>query len=77
MVCDNDLLDAHVLDPLLEEHTVNGVAISDQEPRGMVLRKRLDDLLSRPLGRRMRCYVEVDYFPAVVMQHDKGEEYSK
>ena len=66
VVCDHDLFDAHVLDSLLEERTADGVAIANQEPRGMILRKRLDDLLSRPLGCRMGCYVEVDNLTTIL-----------
>ena len=54
---DHYLLDTHVLDSLLEEATVYAVAV---EPRGGVIGKRFDDLLSRPLGRRMRRDVELD-----------------
>ncbi len=47
------------------------------KPRGMFLGTHLDDLLSRPLSCRVGRYVEVDNFPVVVTQHDKGEEHSK
>jgi hypothetical protein len=43
-----------VLDSLAEELTIDGVAIANQEPRRLILGKSLDDLLSRPLGCRMR-----------------------
>ncbi len=42
----------------------------------MLLRKRRDDLLSGPLGRRMGCYVGVDDFSPVVRQHHKGQPHS-
>ena len=71
------LLDAHVLDPCLEERSVDGVPISKQEPRNLVERKRLDDLLSGPTRSWMSRDVEVDDDPALVTQHDKGEEYAK
>ena len=69
--------DAHVLDALAEERTVDGVPITDHESWGKILGKSLDDLLSRPLGRGIRRDVEVDDLPALVTQHDKGKEYAE
>ena len=67
----NDLLDSHVPHPASEHYAEDGVAIAEQKPRlCSVGRKRLDDLLGGPLGRRMRCHVEVND-PASLM----GEEY--
>ena len=76
-VCSQHLLDTHVLDSLLEKRTVDAVAISNHEPRYCVIGKRLYDLLSRPLGSRMRGNIEMDDLPAVMTHHHKGEEYAK
>ena len=74
---DDDFLDAHMLDPPAEERTVDGVAIADQESRSMILGKRLDDLLSRPLGRWMRSGVEVDDHATVMTEYDEAEQHAE
>ncbi len=67
----NDLLDSHVLHLASEHCAEDGVAIAEQKPRlCSVGRKRLDDLLGGPLGRRMRCHVEVNDPASLV-----GEDY--
>jgi len=76
-VRDHDLLDTHVLDALSEELTVDRIPIPDQEPGRLILGKRLDDLLSRPLGCRMRRDVEVNNHAAMMTEHDEGEEYAE
>ena len=73
--CGHHLLDTNVLDPLLEELAVDGVTVADHKSRGMILGKRFDDLLSRPLGCRMRYAVEVSNTTSIVSQHHEGEEY--
>lgn len=45
---DNDFLDAHMLNMELEVDAINGVAVTNQEPRGFIIRERLDDLPGRP-----------------------------
>jgi len=75
--CSNDFLDAHVLDAISERPTVDPIAIADQEPRGLVERKGLDDLLRRPFSRGTGGDVEVRDIPPVVTQDDEGEEYAK
>ena len=64
--CNEHCLDAHVLDAFPEEVVVDRIPVPDQEPWRLILGKRLDDLLSRPLGRRIRRDVEVDDLPALV-----------
>ena len=66
--CD-DFLDSHVPHAMTEERAIDGVAISKQKSRfGTVGRERFDDLLSRPLGRRMRRHVEVNDAPTLVRE---------
>ena len=67
-------LDAHVADALLEGVTVDAVAITNQKPWCFVFRKRLDELLGRPLSRWMSRHVEVDDATSVVMHDHKREE---
>ncbi len=66
-----------MLDPFLEERAVDGVAIADQESWGMIPGKSLDDLLSCPLGRRMRSGVEVYDYAAVMAEYDETEQDAK
>ncbi len=66
-----------MLDQFLEERAENGVAIADQESRGMILAKSLDDLLSCPLGCRMRSGVEVYDHAAVMAKYDETEQDAK
>jgi hypothetical protein len=62
----HDFFYTHVLNPLSEKPTVNGITIANQEPRRGVFRECLDDLLSRPLSCGVRCYIEVDNFTMVM-----------
>ena len=59
-------LDAHSSDTTVERVAVGAVAVMEQEARGRVIRERLDDLLSGPLGRRDLCDIEVDDAAAVI-----------
>ena len=76
-ICDDYFLHTHVLNSLAEEVPVDGVAITNQKTRGCIIGKYLDNLLGRSDGSRVRCYVEVNDFPALVTQHDKSEEYAE
>ena len=75
--CCYDFFDAHVLDPPAEVITVDRIPITDQKSRRLVFGKRLDDLLSCPLGRRMRSDVEMDDVTSVVAHYDEGEQYAE
>lgn len=75
--CRDDFLDTHVFDALPEELAVDRVTIAKQESRGVILGKRLDDLLSGPLGRRMRSCVEVNDHAAVMAEYDETEQDAK
>ena len=75
--CSNNFLDAHVLDPLAEDVSVDRVTIAKQEARRFVVRKRLDNLLSRPLGCRMSGDVEMHDASPIMAEDDKSEEHSK
>src|SRR5262249_32269400 len=69
-----DFFDAHVLDALLERHTVNGVPIPEEIARRGLPGKRLDDLLSGPLCCRVVGNAEMQDASALVSQHDKDKE---
>ncbi len=69
--------DTHALDALAEVPAVDAVAVSDQEARGFVIRKGFNELLSRPLGRRICCYVEVDDHAAVMAKHQEAKQDAK
>ncbi len=43
--CRDDFFDVHVLDAFAEVHTIDAVAISEQETGSLVIGKRLHDLL--------------------------------
>ena len=69
--------DTHVPDALLEGATVDSVAITHQEARRFVERKRFCDLLSRPFSGRMRCDVEVYDLSSIMAQDDETEQDTK
>ena len=65
----DNLFDAQVFDSPLERLAVNTVAITHQKPRGRIERECFDDLLRRPLGRRVRRHVEMHSAATVETQH--------
>ena len=63
----NDLLDTDIPYSPTEEHAVDRGSVPKQEPGfGTVGRECLDDLLSGPLGRRVRRHVEVNDLTSLV-----------
>ena len=66
----HDLLDAHVLDAVLEHATVDTIAIAHEVAWHMAPRKRLYDLLRRPCGGRVRRHVEVQHAASVVSKNE-------
>jgi hypothetical protein len=68
----DDFLDSHVSNALPKLMAIDAVAITNQEPRCRLIRKRLDDLLGSPSGRRMGCNVEMHDVSAVVAHHRQG-----
>ena len=69
----DNFFDAHVRDSLLEELTVDSVAITNQKPRCFFVRKGLDDLLRGPFRRRVRRHIEMHDPPPIVAQNDERE----
>ncbi len=70
----DNFFDAHVLDALAELHTVDAVAVSDQEARRVAIRKGFDDLLGSPARSRVSRDVEVNDHAAVVSEYDEAEQ---
>lgn len=75
--CRDNFFDAHVLDALAEVHTIDAVAISEQETGGLIVGKRLHDLLCCPLCCRVSRDVEVNDHPTVMTEYDKAEQDAK
>ncbi len=71
-------MDTYHLELVRERLAVDAVAIPDEEARlSFAVRKSLHDLARRPLGRCVRSDVSVDDAPAIMRQHDEGEEHPK
>src|SRR5215471_1846393 len=71
---DLDLCNAHVLDAVLEGHTVDHVPIPEEIARRGLPGKRLDDLLGGPLRRGMFSNIAMHDATALVSQHDKHKQ---
>jgi hypothetical protein len=69
-----DLADTHASDSLAERLTVDRIAIAQQPAGRRVIRKRLNDLLRGPGGRRMLRDVEVNDPPALMEKDDDDEQ---
>ena len=76
-VCDDDFLDAHVLDALAEVHAVDPVVISYHETRRFVAREGLDDLLGGPSCRWMGGNIEVNDAPPIMSKHNEAVQQLK
>jgi len=72
----DDLGDAHAGDTALADGTVDGIAVS-QEPlwRG-VFRRRGDDLLRRPFGRRMFSDCHMDDTASLMREDNQHEQHA-
>src|SRR5438105_351800 len=66
----HDLCDRHAGHAALERVAVNAVSIAWQPAWGSVVRKRFDDLLSRPFSGWVRRYVEMREAAAFMRQHE-------
>ena len=64
--CGDHFGDFHTFGLRLEGGTIDAVAISEQEPRGLVPRKCLEDLGCRPLCCWMLGDIEMNNAPAIV-----------
>jgi hypothetical protein len=68
--------DSHpqVSETLVDVLSEDAVAIVDQEAVGMIARRRLSELLERPIRRRMGSYVLVENLPGSDLYDDKDVE---
>jgi len=73
----DDLLHPHVSDTLPKLVAIDTVTVTDQKSRRCIFGKCLADLLSCPLGRRMRGDVEVDHMSLMMTKKDEGELYTE
>src|SRR6266568_7549166 len=64
---------SHPLDSLVEILPIDLVSISKQVTRCRIVRKRFDDLLSGPEGRRVLCHMEVNQASAVMSKHHQDK----
>src|SRR5881397_2922669 len=69
-----DFTYAHALHALAERVAVDGVAIAEKKGRSRIVRERVDDLRGRPGSSGILGDVEVEDAPAIVGEHDKGED---
>jgi hypothetical protein len=65
-----------VLDAVLERHTVDRVPIPEEIARRSIPGKRLNDLLSGPLRRRMFGDIEMHNATALMRKHDEDKEHA-
>ena len=75
--CNDDLANAHALDPALEVGAVDGIAIGEQVSGASLVRERVGDLLGGPRGRGLVGDTDVDEFSTVVAEHHEAEEWAK
>ncbi len=73
----DDLIDAQAFNPSRNPLTDNAIAVSNQITWSRIERKRLNELLCCPLGRRVFRGVEVDNSPSIMGQDDEHEEHPK
>src|SRR5437879_1458389 len=69
-----DFTYVHALHALAKRVAVDGVAIAEKKGRGRIVRERVDDLLGRPGSSGILGDVEVEDAPAIMCEHDKGEQ---
>ncbi len=72
---DPELLDAHAGEPLVE-HGEDPIAIKDDALGDDIGRHRLDHLLGRPRGVRVRADVHVQHASALERRHEEGVEHA-
>src|SRR5207249_12263725 len=69
-----DFTYARALPAWAERVGVDGVAIAEKKGRGRIVREGVRDLLGRPGSSGILGDVEVEDAPAIVCEHDKGEQ---
>ena len=69
--CDQNFLDIHILDSLLEVVAVDAIAITDKKAWCFLVGEGIDDLLGSPFGAGIRGKIEMDNLPTVMTKNDK------
>ena len=69
-----NFLDTHIPDALLEDATVDSVAITNQKSQRCIVRKGLDHLLRSPVGCRMSGDIEMHDMSAILAEDNEGEQ---
>ena len=72
---DQHFFNPHMLHPLPKRGAIDAVPIAQQIPRGLVPRKGVHHLLSRPLRRRVFRDVEMDDAAPFMGQDEQHEEH--
>ena len=71
---DENLANAHAVDPAVKGVDVDRVAIPEEIPWGRFVGEHLNDLLGGPGGGRVVRDIAVPEFPPVMAEDDEGEE---
>ena len=69
--CNQNFLDIHILDSILEVIAVDAIAISDKKTWCFLVGESIDDLLGGPFGAGIRGQIEMDDLPTVMTKNDK------
>ncbi len=73
--CGNNLSYVHSPNSCTEVGSVNRIAVAEKIAWSRIsARKSFDQLLRRPLGRRMTGHIEVDDSPAVMGEDDEAKQ---
>ena len=72
-----NLLNAHAINSRREIATVDCIAVMNLKTGRFIIRKSVDDLLSRPFSIRIRGDLEMDDRSPIMTQHDEDVEYLK
>ena len=65
-------LNLHPIHPASKLFSIDRISISQEIARRGIIRKGFDDLLSGPLGCRIRCHIEMNDLPAPVKKDDEA-----
>ena len=74
---DEDFVDAHAFDSLLEVVTVDAIAIADQKTWGRLVLEGIDDLLGGPCGVGIRGDAKVNDAPPIMAEHKEDVQDAK
>ena len=75
--CDQNFLDIHILDSILEVIAVDAIAITNKKTWCFLVGEGIDDLLGGPCGAGIRGKIEMDNQPTVMTKNDKDVQDAK